>query len=68
MMKLVVNTSPQEIPEHSTLQNLVQQLRLEQQHGIAVAVNNEVVPRAKWNEFVLQENDSILMIQPSQGG
>lgn len=67
-MKLIVNTSPQEIPDKSTVNYLMQQLRLEQRHGIAVAVNSEVVPHAKWNEFVLQENDTVLMIQPSQGG
>lgn len=67
-MKLIVNTSPQEIPDKSTLNNLIQHLRLGEQRGIAVAVNSEVVPHAKWNEFVLQENDTVLMIQPSQGG
>jgi sulfur carrier protein len=67
-MKLIVNASPQEIPEKSTLQNLMQQLHVELQRGIAVAVNDKVVPRAKWNEFALQENDKVLMIQPSQGG
>lgn len=67
-MKLIVNASPQEIPDKSTLNSLMLQLQLGQQRGIAVAVNSEVVPYTKWNEFVLQENDMVLMIRPSQGG
>jgi sulfur carrier protein len=67
-MKLLVNTESQELTEKSTLQNLMQQMNLEQLRGIAVAVNDEVVPRAGWNDFVLKENDKILMIQPAQGG
>lgn len=36
--------------------------------GIAVAVNNQVVPKSAWPSFELKENDKILVIQASQGG
>lgn len=38
------------------------------QNGIAVAINNTVVPKAKWNEFFVQETDEILIISATQGG
>ncbi|MCV2486213.1 sulfur carrier protein ThiS [Flavobacterium sp. SH_e] len=38
------------------------------QNGIAVAVNNTVVPKNKWNEFFVQETDDILIISATQGG
>ena len=36
--------------------------------GIAVALNETVIPRAQWETTYLQENDSILIIQATQGG
>ncbi|MEG1026270.1 MAG: sulfur carrier protein ThiS [Flavobacterium sp.] len=38
------------------------------QNGIAVAINNTVVPKIKWNEFLVQETDEILIISATQGG
>ncbi len=36
--------------------------------GVAVAVNGEVVPRAKWQGTQLEERDSIELVEPVQGG
>ncbi|NGM67115.1 sulfur carrier protein ThiS [Sphingobacterium sp. SGR-19] len=36
--------------------------------GIAVAVNNQVVPKTQWASTVLQDSDSILIITATQGG
>ena len=36
--------------------------------GIAVAVNNRMVPRAEWNSHTLQDGDKILIIKAVCGG
>jgi sulfur carrier protein len=36
--------------------------------GIAVAVNNEVVPRARWSETVLQDGDAVEIVRAVAGG
>lgn len=36
--------------------------------GIAVAVNNRMVPRAEWDSFALNDGDSILIIKAVCGG
>jgi sulfur carrier protein len=38
------------------------------QNGIAVAINNTVVPRINWNQYLVQETDEILIISATQGG
>jgi sulfur carrier protein len=38
------------------------------QNGIAVAVNNTVVPKLNWNQYLVQETDEILIISATQGG
>ena len=36
--------------------------------GIAVAINETVVPKSQWTSTLLQENDKVLIIKASQGG
>lgn len=36
--------------------------------GIAVAVNNCVVPKMQWANTILQDKDTILIITAAQGG
>jgi len=36
--------------------------------GIAVALNNRIIPLSAWAETILNPNDSILIITATQGG
>ena len=36
--------------------------------GVAVAVNESVIPRSEWQNYVLKQNDAILIITPVRGG
>lgn len=36
--------------------------------GIAVAVNNSVVPKAEWNTYEVKSADKITIIRATQGG
>ncbi|WP_309762557.1 sulfur carrier protein ThiS [Chryseobacterium sp. SORGH_AS_1175] len=36
--------------------------------GIAIALNNRIIPQAFWKETLLVEKDSILIITATQGG
>ncbi len=38
------------------------------QTGIAVAINQTVIPKSNWNQFFVTENDEILIISATQGG
>jgi len=38
------------------------------QNGIAVAINNTVIPKSIWNLHPIQETDDILIISATQGG
>lgn len=67
-MKLKVNGSFLELESGSRLEGLIKQLSLETKSGIAVAVNAEVVPRKKWDQQLLQEQDEIVIIEAAQGG
>ena len=36
--------------------------------GIAVAVNNRIIPLSSWAETLLKDKDSVLIITATQGG
>lgn len=66
-MKISVNNKETEIANGGTLADLAAQLELPAQ-GVAIAVNNKMVPRAQWNDTILNENDSLVIIKAACGG
>lgn len=67
MIHIQVNNKPYECPEESTLQQLTVLLQLPEK-GVAVAVNNRIVPRAAWDTHTVRENDSLVVIKAACGG
>ena len=65
-MKLKVNDKEVETGA-STLSQFSQEQNLPAT-GIAVAVNNRMVPRTEWNSHILQDGDKILIIKAVCGG
>ncbi len=50
------------------LASLLEEKGLLEKQGIAVAVNQEVIPKAAWKDIRLNEQDDILVITATQGG
>ena len=67
-MLVFVNKQSLDIPENSVLLAALQQTGIVSFQGMAVAVNNQVIQKAKWNEYLLNENDKITVIRATQGG
>ncbi|HAE30935.1 MAG TPA: thiamine biosynthesis protein ThiS [Flavobacteriales bacterium] len=66
-MKIYLNGKENQI-NHSSLEALLVERGLLKKNGIALAVNNQVIPRANWTKVVLENNDKILIITATQGG
>lgn len=68
-MLLYVNNKPHQarLPT-PTLADTLLELQLAGQRGIAVAVNDAVVPRAEWPRHALHAQDRITIIRATQGG
>ncbi|GAA4850113.1 sulfur carrier protein ThiS [Algivirga pacifica] len=66
-MQVLINQRPIDCQEKSTLLNLIEEQQFSQQ-GIAVAVNNNIVPKINWASHVLNANDHITIIGATQGG
>lgn len=66
-MRVYMNKMELETSEDKLLA-LLRKQSLHEARGIAVAVNEEVIPRNAWASHTLNENDSILIITATQGG
>mgnify|MGYP006334751973 FL=1 len=65
-MKLKVNDK--EVETGATNLFLFSQEQNLPETGIAVAVNNRMIPRAEWDSFALNDGDNILIIKAVCGG
>ncbi|GAA4611007.1 sulfur carrier protein ThiS [Actinoallomurus liliacearum] len=66
-MKITVNGSERDAPEGSSVAGVVASLT-EHPTGVAVALNDEVVPRTDWKTTILRESDRIEVLTAVQGG
>ena len=68
-MELKINNQTKQFATDSlTVQTLLDIEIPEKQNGIAVAINNTVIPKSNWNSYPIQETDDILIISATQGG
>jgi sulfur carrier protein len=65
-MRVTVNGEPRDISSAS-VDALLGELEYEGNH-FAIAVNYDVLPRAKWAQTALKTGDEIEIITPRQGG
>lgn len=66
-MKIFINGTPREIEAPVTLDSLLTMLDVPKE-GIAIALNREIVPKAKRQTRTLRENDDVDIIHAVCGG
>ena len=67
-MTITINGSNREIQAGVTLAQMLDELGLSGRQGIAVAVNETVVSRARLGEYRVEDGDTIEVIQAVSGG
>jgi sulfur carrier protein len=68
-MELKINNQLKQFaPDSLTVQALLDLEIPDRQNGIAVAINNFVIPKSGWESHYLNETDDILIISATQGG
>ncbi len=69
-MELVINGETQHFEDQqaATVASLMRSLELDDARGTAVAHNDAVVPRGRWENTELRPGDRIEIIRATQGG
>ncbi|WBM70444.1 sulfur carrier protein ThiS [Buttiauxella sp. WJP83] len=66
-MRIHFNDEPMQCAGNLTLEKLLEQLRV-LKPGIALAINQTIVPREQWETHLLNDGDQILLFQAIAGG
>ena len=68
-MKIKVNGEAKAVSSELTLHQLLSDLGIDPfRPGIAVAIDQEVIPRTQWEEIEIQPESEIEIIRAAQGG
>lgn len=71
-LPLMVNGEPLHLPsddaERAPLDALLTHLEMPAVRGVAIAINDEVVPRSTWATHTLRPHDRVEIIRATQGG
>ncbi len=67
-MKIKVNNEIVELSGPMVTVNELLALREVSPNGTAVAVNDRLVPRGKWDTFKIEENDDVTLVSAAFGG
>ncbi|MFN8237246.1 MAG: sulfur carrier protein ThiS [Chitinophagales bacterium] len=67
-MTITINNNQYTFDENTSLAQAIETLQLEETKGIALALNEAIIPRSKWNETVLTNEDKIIIIGAVAGG
>ncbi|HQV77636.1 MAG TPA: sulfur carrier protein ThiS [Chitinophagales bacterium] len=67
-MQIYINHESYHFDENSSLEKAISSLQLKETKGIALALNEEIIPQNKWQEMTLNDGDKIIIIGAVAGG
>ncbi|MFD2164446.1 sulfur carrier protein ThiS [Paradesertivirga mongoliensis] len=67
-MEVFINNQSVSVRDAVRLSEILLQQNFLDKKGIAVAVNNSVIPKTDWENFRVESADKITIIRATQGG
>lgn len=67
-MEITINGKSREIAPPYSVEALLSELFPASAKGIAIAINQSVVPRSDWPDHLLRPHDQVTLITATQGG
>jgi sulfur carrier protein len=68
MIEVSINQQKYSLPDSGTLADVLPLLQVGQTDGIAIALNEAVIPKGEWPLHVLRAQDRVFVIRATQGG
>ncbi|MBC6998322.1 sulfur carrier protein ThiS [Cytophaga sp. FL35] len=66
-MTITMNQQKLVVAENTSLQQVLENSQTPSS-GVAVAINEQIIPKSEWSSQLLKNNDHLLVIQAVQGG
>jgi len=68
MMNIVINEQKRQVKDGANIVDALDEARIENRFGVAIAVNNVVIPKTEWEKTSLNPNDQVTIINAIFGG
>ncbi|MGY0219366.1 sulfur carrier protein ThiS [Endozoicomonadaceae bacterium StTr2] len=66
-MQVIINSKAVTLPDSAPVSLMLETLQTAQE-GVAVAVNQAIVSRSEWSDYILSEGDQVMLIKATAGG
>ena len=67
-MTVFINKKETQLADKTDIPAMLQLSGIENIKGIAIAINNEVIPKNNWSDYLLKDQDKITIITATAGG
>ena len=67
-MNIYINNIQQTFNEKITINSLLDKINLRFSQGVAIAINDAVIPKSEWENIDFREDDKITIIKAAAGG
>ncbi len=67
-MIVFINKEKKELSDNTDIVKMLHVNGIEDTKGIAIAINNEVIPKNSWQNHLLHDQDNITIITATAGG
>ncbi|PTQ96663.1 sulfur carrier protein ThiS [Mucilaginibacter yixingensis] len=67
-MEVTVNHQLYIVPQNCSVQTLLSDVLQRPERGLAIAINETIVPKTQWGTHTLCTADNIIIIKATQGG
>ncbi len=67
-MHVFLNNKPVSIIKEIPIQSFLTEIKIFDLEGMAIAINETVIPKTEWENFLLKDNDAVLLIKATAGG
>ena len=65
---ITINNKQYPYTENKNLSEVFSSLGFTAEKGVAVAVNEQIIPKNEWNSCIIKKQDKIILIKATQGG
>ncbi|MFC5283865.1 sulfur carrier protein ThiS [Pedobacter alpinus] len=67
-MEITVNQQVYQITHNCNIKQLFGDVLQKPSQGLAIAINQNIIPKTQWESHFLQSGDKIIIIKATQGG
>ncbi|MES2454724.1 MAG: sulfur carrier protein ThiS [Bacteroidota bacterium] len=67
-MEITINQQRHQFKSGCSVAQMLEKIISEEPKGIAVAINQTIIQKSLWQDYLLRDGDEVMLIKATQGG